>query len=69
MTVGKKNIIQAHQPTPLRCRRLPSSTRQLFGSAADNWIRQQNGADEYTRGPAWEQGPPSLAWGLPLGVS
>lgn len=31
---------------------------QAARSAADNWIKQQNGADEYPRGPAWEQGLP-----------
>lgn len=25
-------------------------------STADNWIRQQNRADEYPRGPAWNRG-------------
>jgi hypothetical protein len=31
---------------------------QAARSAADNRIKQQNGADEYPRGPAWEQGLP-----------
>lgn len=44
----------------------PLSTRQPVRSAADNRIKQQNGADEYPRGSAWEQGLPGQKQELPL---
>lgn len=62
MTGGKqKNTIQAHLlelhacPTSLQG---PPQLHQASRSAADNRIRQQNGADEYPEGPCLGTGAP-----------
>lgn len=68
MTLGK-NTSQAHvlerQPAPLPCRSLPRSTRQPVLQLITG-LGSRMGQMSTPRGPAWEQGLPGLAWGLPL---
>lgn len=48
----RKNTIRAHLLGRLCLPPHPTPLHQAARSAADNRIRQQNGADEYPRGPA-----------------
>lgn len=64
-----RGTIRAHllerQPARLPCRTFPSSTRQPALQLITG-LGSRMGQMSTSRGPAWEQGLPGLAWGLPL---
>lgn len=61
MTLGRENTVQTsvpvRQPASLP-QQEPPRLHQATRSAADNRIRQQNGADEFPEGPCLETGAP-----------